>query len=167
MAVVREVTAAPSHFAAHISREPVTAVLTARLSPPYFTRPAPLFALMAWVMFLSDYGEYVNKLTREKRMTNVNTPHRMLVRDDPREYSWSQDLARSNSGDDASLPASSPQIQGLQGDATGVKRGCRAPGFISAEISDVFTLHARGMPTPDKMLCSWNRVGSLQIFVLN
>lgn len=47
MAVVREVTAAPSHFAAHISRGPVTAVLTARLSPPCFTRPAPLFALMA------------------------------------------------------------------------------------------------------------------------
>lgn len=55
----------------------------------------------------------------------------------------SQDLARSNPRRNASEPPpgfpSTPQIQGCDGR----KAWCRIPGFISAEISGVFTLRAR------------------------
>ncbi|KAI8435870.1 hypothetical protein MSG28_004079 [Choristoneura fumiferana] len=111
-AAEREVTAAPSHFAAHISLEPVTAALTARLSPPHFTgRPPPD---IMW-----------NQMrVRDKRGT---------------DWAAGRDLARSNSRRGASQPVS-----------TNSGIAWRTPrGFISAEISGVFTLHARGTVTPD------------------
>lgn len=62
---------------------------------------------------------------------------------------WSQDLARLNSKRDASQPERLPLHKFK--DATGAKRWCRIPGFISSEISGVFTLRARGRHV--KMLC--------------
>lgn len=74
------------------------------------------------------------------------------VRDEPREYSRWQDLARTNSGGDASLPASSPQIQGLHEGCGGCKARVSHTGiYIGGNLRCVHTSRSWDA-APDKML---------------
>lgn len=53
-------------------------------------------------------------------------------------------------------------------DMSSIKLRCRAPGFISAEIFDVFTFHACGKATLDKNAAKMEsrRLGQLFLYAI-